>query len=86
MFWVYRKNIGGRKTDRYFQDLDNAKNALKDDLYWIKEKGGRVTRHRDYYNKEKGIPVYFYEGNVPTSTDTKDEKFSLCLLDSYFED
>lgn len=86
MFWIYRKVIGGRKNDRYFQQEENAKNELKKDLEWIQKEGGVITRHMDYYNKEKGIPVYFYDGIVPTSVNEKGEEFSLMVLDTYFED
>lgn len=81
MIYIYRKNVGGRKSDRYFREWDNAKNALLNELEDLKSHGWEITRTSDYVNVSKGSYEYGFSG----VTD-RGEKFSLSLIESYFED
>lgn len=81
MFTIYYKNVGGRISQRYFKDWANAKSALLSELEEMKGYGWSIDGRTDRMNKAKG----FWEFCVEGTTD-EGEKYSLALIESYFED
>ena len=81
MFTVYKKSVGGREHDRYFQKWENAKAALLRDATDAKRAGWTTHVTDDYFNSQKGFYVYGIYG----VTD-KNEPFALSLIEAYFED
>lgn len=82
MFAIYRKNVGGRITDRYFKNYDKAKVELKADVERMRDTcHAKITERIDRMNVDKG----FYEYEV-RMTLANGETASLAILDGYFED
>lgn len=81
MFAIYRKNVGGRIHDRYFNSFDKATEELELDVERMCKSGDVITRRLDYMNTSKGFYVYQVD-----MTTTHGEKASHAILDGYFED
>ena len=82
MFAIYRKEVGGRKHDRYFMDYNNARTELKRDVERMRDVcGGKVVERIDRMNTAKGFSEY--EVRMTTS---EGEQVSLAIIDGYFED
>ena len=77
MFAIYRKNVGGRITDRYFKNYDKAKEELKADVERMRDIcHAKITERIDRMNEDKG----FYEYEVRMRVNTG------AIVDGYFED
>ena len=82
MFAIYRKNVGGRITDRYFKNYDKAKVELKADVERMRGIcGGKVTERIYRMNEDKG----FYEYEVRMTLENG-ETATHAIIDGYFED
>ena len=80
MFVTYVKTVGGRTCNRYFRDWRNAKRALlKEYEECLRYDWKGVVK--DYFNASKGFYVFQIDGVTDSG-----EKFSLALVESYFED
>lgn len=81
MIYIYRKNVGGRKSDRYFREWDHAKNALLNELEDLKSHDWEIKYTSDFLNGSKGSYEYCFGGVTH-----RGEKFTLSIIESYFED
>lgn len=82
MFAIYRKEVGGRKHDRYFMDYNNARTELKRDVERMRDVcGGKVVERIDRMNTAKGFSEYEVRMQLPDG-----EKASHAIIDGYFED
>lgn len=81
MICIYRKKVGGRKSDRYFREWDHAKNALLNELEDLKSHGWVIKHASDFMNGSKGSYEYGFSGVTGWG-----EKFTLSIIESYFED
>ncbi len=80
-FIIYRKNIGGRIFDRYYQQWESAKNQLQSDLNDMLKNGCKITSHVDEMNVAKGWYDYYY-----TLKTNYQENAELSLVTGYFQD
>lgn len=81
-FVTFEKNFGGRKMERYFHKLENAKRVMIDDFQnTIKALNGKVEEERELYDKELSCNVFFKRASFPNG-----EECMWALIDSYFED
>lgn len=81
MFTIYRYYVGGRKFDRYFQSWVNAEKLLEEERADLIKDGWKQISHRDYFNREKGFQVFYYDLKTP-----KGEDACLSLMNGYFAD
>lgn len=81
MFTIYRKDVGGRKFDRYFHKWENAEKVLEEELADLLKSGWKQTEHRDYFKCEKGYYIFYYALKTP-----KGEDAVLTLMNGYFAD
>jgi ACT domain-containing protein len=82
MFAIYRKNVGGRITDRYFKNYAAARRELHADVVRMCDVcHAKITERIDRMNVAKG----FYEYEV-RMTLANGETASLAIVDGYFED
>lgn len=82
MFTIYRKDVGGRVHDRYFQDYAAARRELHADVDRMRDTcHARVTGRIDRMNMAKGFYMYEIRMAMPDG-----EKVSHAILDGYFED
>lgn len=82
MFAIYRKEVGGRKHDRYFKSYSSAKRELEADVARMSEVcGGKVVERIDRMNTAKGFSEYEVRMQLPDG-----EKASHAIIDGYFED
>ena len=82
MFAIYRKNVGGRITDRYFKNYDKAKVELKADVERMRDVcHAKVTERIDRMNADKGLWEYEVRMELPDG-----EKVTHAIVDGHFED
>ena len=82
MFAIYRKNVGGRITDRYFKNYDKAKAELKADVERMRDVcHAKVTERIDRMNVDKGLWEYEVRMELPDG-----EKVTHAIVDEHFED
>lgn len=82
MFAIYRKNVGGRITDRFFKNHDKAKAELKADVERMRDVcHAKVTERIDRMNVDKGFWEYEVRMELPDG-----EKVTHAIVDRHFED
>ena len=82
MFAIYRKNVGGRITDRFFKNYDKAKAELKADVERMRDVcHAKVTERIDRMNVDKGFLEYEVRMELPDG-----EKVTHAIVDEHFED
>ena len=80
-FIIFRMNIGGHISDRYYKSADNALNAMETDIARLLDDGGHITSAVDEVIKKEKKRVYAKNGV------TKDgEMFVAELRAGQFED
>lgn len=80
MFTIYVKKVDGIPYDRYFGSWENAKQAMDEEVKYVVERGGNVTRKIDQFISESG----YYE--YQTDVEYQGREFVFALIDGYFED
>ena len=81
MFYIVSKNVGGRISDFYFHDWQNAKEECDRIAEDVKNHGAFSIRHIHYKLMPQNKLVYFYEGMTK-----ENEKFEVSVTEGYFAD
>ena len=81
MFYILYKNVGGRKSERFFKNFENCKKeylrAKKDRARF----GWTITEDIERFNADKGFEEIQFSGKTPN-----EEDYTFAILDGYFED
>lgn len=61
-FIIFRMNIGGHTSDRYFKSADNALNAMESEITRLLDDGGHITSAVDEVVSKEKKRVYAKNG------------------------
>lgn len=82
MFAIYRKEVGGRRSDRYFKEYNKAKAEIAANVERMREVcGGVVTETIDCFNADKCLWVYEVRMRLANG-----ETATHAIIDGFFED
>ena len=69
MFYIFRRNVGGRIHDTYIEDYKDAESYM---LWWIEDcrlAGWSIGRTDKGFNIDKGLGYYDVYGTTPDGED-----------------